>query len=136
MSRVSCRRASQLTISGRVGRGSLSIGRLLASGLLVFALFLAPLTFSGSVDASEPHAHASMNHETGPDHEGHGHADHGAAHCGSLACSSSYVAGVAVRYALRATPHLKRPLAGDDPLRRSPFLGFDPPVPRGGFSQV
>jgi hypothetical protein len=113
-----------------------SISRVLLAGLLVFALFVAPIGFSGSVDAAEPHTHSSMGSDSGSGHDGHDGSGHGLIHCGSFSCAPSYVAGAAIGFVSRSISSLVHLSAGDDPSLFSLYLDCDPPIPRCDFSLI
>jgi hypothetical protein len=107
--------------------------RLLWSGLLVLALFLTPLSFSGNAVASEHHSHTSMNFDGDTGNDGHTDHSHKVIHCDSSSCSPSNIAG-SKSSAHRLASSLAQGLVGDDPLLRSLYLDGDPPVPRRDFA--
>ena len=110
--------------------------RALLSVFLVFGLLLAPLGMSINADASEHHSHASMSHHGDAGEKNQIDRDHGFLHCNTFSCSSSFVAGSQADGGLRIALTVAEAPAGNDLLLKSLYLDSDPPVPRGGFSQI
>ena len=115
-----------------------SIGRLLLSVMVAFAVVLSPLAFADDhgLGLSGYAAQLSTDHHGSPGDAGHGGSKHGPAHCGTFSCAPSFLPGGAPEPAAFALSASNRGRAEDDAARRSLYPDGDPPVPRTGFSLI